>query len=393
MHYEPDTLENTEPTSPPSAPRRRSAPRRGAAAVFGLILMASLVVLLAVSLDFGYIVVSQTELRRSVDATAMAACWELYDQQSKSMSSDVSEPQIREAASAAAAHNLINQEVPHIGSSSDDFVIGHYDLSGGSFEASTARGANAVSVRLARQSTINGEVPLFFGALTGRDTQALQSRAIAAMFNTVKGFYAPPDSTETIPILPLALDLESWQDAVAGRTGDLYRVDSGTTGSGSDGFHECNLYPQGTGSPGNRGTVDVGGANNSTADLARQVRYGISSQDFVDLGKPLELDSLGVLELNGDTGISAGIKDELATIIGQTRIIPIFSKVTGSGNNAVYSIVRFEGVRVLDVKLTGPMSGKHVTVQPAKMIARHSILATETTQGSDYLVSPVMIVE
>ena len=42
----------------------------------------------------------------------------------------------------------------------------------------------------------------------------------------------------------------------------------------------------------------------------------------------------GKLYLNGDTGISAGVKDELASIKGQPRIIPIFSTVSGNGNNA-----------------------------------------------------------
>ena len=55
----------------------------------------------------------------------------------------------------------------------------------------------------------------------------------------------------------------------------------------------------------------------------------------------------------GDTGISAGVKDELASIIGQTRIIPVFSSVSGNGNNATYVIVRWVGVRVMAVKLTG----------------------------------------
>ena len=52
-----------------------------AAAVLGLILTVSLVALVAVTLDFGYIHVAETELQRSADASAMAACWELYDQQ------------------------------------------------------------------------------------------------------------------------------------------------------------------------------------------------------------------------------------------------------------------------------------------------------------------------
>ena len=49
--------------------------------------------------------------------------------------------------------------------------------------------------------------------------------------------------------------------------------------SGPDGKYEVNLYPQGTGSPGNRGTVDIGSSNNSTADIARQILYGVTPAD------------------------------------------------------------------------------------------------------------------
>src|SRR5690606_12049527 len=112
-----------------------------------------------------------------------------------------------------------------------------------------------------------------------------------------------------------------------------------TISAGSDGVLEVNLFPQGTGSPGNRGTVDIGSSNNSTADIARQIVHGISAQDLAHHGGRLEFDEDGELELNGDTGISAGVKDELASIRGEPRLIPIFSKVVGPGNNAQYTIV------------------------------------------------------
>ncbi len=97
--------------------------------------------------------------------------------------------------------------------------------------------------------------------------------------------------------------------------------------------------------------------------------HGISEADCNELGKPLIFDSNGQLTLNGDTGISAGVKDELASIIGQTRVIPIFSSVTGNGNNAQYRIVKWAGVRILAVRLTGAMSKKMVMVQPAPIIS------------------------
>jgi len=139
--------------------------------------------------------------------------------------------------------------------------------------------------------------------------------------------------------------------------------------------------------------VDIGGANNSTADLARQIVYGISAQDFTELGKPLILASNGTLTLNGDTGISAGVKDELASIIGQTRIIPVFSSVSGNGNNAMYTIVRWAGVRILAVKLTGAMNSKYLIVQPAPVLARNVIPGDTSRTWSSTIYSPVVLVK
>jgi hypothetical protein len=162
--------------------------------------------------------------------------------------------------------------------------------------------------------------------------------------------------------------------------------------AGSDGLVEVNLFPQGTGSPGNRGTVDIGSCNNSTADIARQILYGISPADLVYMGGSLQFDSTGKLVLNGDTGISAGVKDELASIKGQPRIIPIFSAVSGNGNNAMYTIVKWQGIRIMNVKLTGSMSQKNVMIQVAPVMAKGSI-PSPTTGTSSYVYSPVVLVK
>ena len=83
----------------------------------------------------------------------------------------------------------------------------------------------------------------------------------------------------------------------------------------------------------------------------------------------------------------------MASIIGQTRLIPIFTTVVGNGNNATYDIVMFVGVRVLDVDLTGSMSSKHLTVQPATVFTRGGIASALSTQQSYGTYSPVWLVK
>ena len=164
-----------------------------------------------------------------------------------------------------------------------------------------------------------------------------------------------------------------------GNASDNWRWNAATKTitAGSDGVLEVNLFPQGTGSPGNRGTVDIGSSNNSTADIARQIVYGISPSDLAHHGGSLIWTTDGELELNGDTGISAGVKDELDSIKGKPRLIPIFSTVVGPGNNAQYTIVHWAGIRIMDVKLTGSMNQKRVIVQPAPMVVSGAIASTE----------------
>ncbi len=226
--------------------------------------------------------------------------------------------------------------------------------------------------------------------LTG---QVLRTEATAAIVRNMKGFQAPADGSN-LDILPFALDVDTWNKLVNNNSTDNYKWNAETNQveSGSDGKAEVNLYPQGTGSPGNRGTVDIGGSNNSTNDIARQIVEGISPQDLSALGKPLQIDANGKLGLNGDTGISAGVKDELASIIGKPRVIPVFENVSGNGNNANYTIVKWQGIRIMGVKLTGSMSQKHVTIQVSPLIVKGGVPAPGTGT-SNYVFSPVVLVK
>ena len=119
--------------------------------------------------------------------------------------------------------------------------------------------------------------------------------------------------------------------------------------------------------PGNFGTVDIGRHNNSTADISRQILNGPNQADFDAMGGSVAIPPGGTLWLQGDTGISAGFKDELAAIRGQTRLIPIYNTTsdehpTRQGNNTRYPIKMFVGVTILDVRLTG--GNKQLTIQP-----------------------------
>ena len=110
---------------------------------------------------------------------------------------------------------------------------------------------------------------------------------------------------------------------------------------------------------GNFGTIDLGSFDNKTPDIARQIEFGLNAADFADM-KTEGIEMKLPFDTQGDTGVSAGFKDNIERVIGQCRAIALFSSLTQTGNNADYAIVEWAGMRIMDVRLTG----KHGTEEP-----------------------------
>lgn len=369
--------------------------RKGNILVLSALLMVLMMAMTAFAVDIGYLCVARNELQRSADAAADAACWDLVNTSGPSGYNNYTVLTASAKSTAAQYANLNQVMLQGMTLGSSDVEVGYIanpQDPNSPFLTNSAAIPNAVHVRILKSSQQNGELPLFFGKVLGISQVAAQADATAAVIYNFSGFQAPSDGTN-LEMLPFALDQQTWDDLMNGNGTDNYSYNptTGTVTTGSDGIKEINLYPQGTGSPGNRGTVDIGSSNNSTADIARQITSGISASDLAYMGGRIQFDSQGKLYLNGDTGISAGVKDELASIIGLPRIIPVFSSVSGPGNNATYTIVKFVGVRITNVKLTGSMSSKQVIIQPAVCKAKGGIPSSGASTSS-FVYSPVWIV-
>ncbi len=170
-------------------------------------------------------------------------------------------------------------------------------------------------------------------------------------------------------ILPIVLAQASYDAMLNGTTGDSFAFSSSTyfpPGSngvmnGSDGVTESVVYPVTSDNSGNWGTINFGVSNNSTSNLGSQIRNGMTPAQILQ-----EYPSGTVVvphEFSGDPGISAGIKDDLESIIGKSITVPVYDSTGGTGNNAWYHVSSFASVRVVAVSLTG--NPKYVVVQPA----------------------------
>ncbi len=383
---------------------RRSGPpaarKRANVLVLLMVSVASLLGAAALAIDIGRLYMARTELQSSADAAALAGAWELLDSDRLRGASHPDEEFLaaRDAAVAMAARNPVLQGSPLLdrntgNTASGDIVIGYLSNPLNHSEVlSLANPAqfNTVQVRVRRNAIRNGLIHHLFAPIFGNMDAGLGADAMATFKDGVVGFRVT-DRTGNAGILPLALHVDYWTRLLAGTysVGDnySYNEETGVVSSGGDGINELNLYPGSGGTqlpPGNFGTVDIGSPNNSTADLSRQIREGVSEADLAYFPGGFRLNDAGELELNGDTGLSAAIKDDLESVLGQPRTIPLFNRVTGNGNNSMFRVIGFAGVRIMNVRLTGAMRNKQVIIQPAFVVDDAAL--TEPGSGSSYFV-------
>lgn len=364
---------------------------------------ASLVVLAGIAalvVDIGRIYTARSELQACTDAAALAGANVLLNEGRLKGLTELN--QVLAAARATAADFALRNQVMGQGPSMDlnssnaadgDIVIGYLNDPtnlNAPLDFSDPFRFNTVQLLVHQDETRNGSIAMTFARVLGFNSKSIRGRAAATFQDGIVGFNVT-QSGQNAGLLPFALKRTVWDSLLqSGLNGsnDNYHYDSATSTvtAGSDGIPELNLYPgAGIGQlpPGNFGTVDIGAANNSTADICRQILYGVNETDLSYFGGELRLGADGTLPLNGDTGLSAGFKDELAAIKGQPRTIPLFNSVSGNGNNSYYIVTAFAGVRIMNVKLTGAPSGKQVIVQPAVVVDGSAVSGAN---GDDYYV-------
>jgi len=381
--------------------------RLGAILVLAALFMVAILGFTSFTVDVGYIALTRTQMQAAADAAALAGMMELPE--GWGMSATVSATEVDSLARSAAVevaglHRNGDRASSYV-DSTRDIRLGRRELNeitGEWDEFWSSPPYNMVEVTLRRNVSQDpddgvpspsggGDAPLnlFFGPVIGNQTAGISVSATAALRAGV-GFRIDSGSNETTGVLPITLDIDTWNDLLAGTGVDdyTYNSDTGAVTNGSDGVLELDLYPTSDNSlpPGNRGTVDFGSSNNSTADLSRQIVFGLNANDLSYFGGTISASDESPFIVNGDTGISAGIKDELSSIIGQPRVIPLFREVSGPGNNAMYTIVKFVGIRIVSVRLTG--KNKYVMIQPASYYDASIVTDPDVEITEDSLLGP-----
>lgn len=378
-----------------------SPSRRGNIIVLAAAMMVGLMGFAAFAVDLGYISLVRNQLNVATDAAAISGALELaagLGPGTTPTQSTVSTNGQTKAIATAAANRAGDKNTVTVASSQIRF--GRRTNTNGTWTDSWGtQPYNLIEVTASRGGGSGGDspLPLFFARALGHTTADLTVTSRAALLAGVGFEISPATGATSAPILPIAYDLTSWNNLMAGTTGsngvggDNYSYSNGTVSAGSDGIIEFDFYPYGNQSltPGNRGTVKIGVTNNSTATLSDQIRNGVSAAQLATIGGSIEIPANSSISLGGNPGLSAAIKDDLTAIIGQPRAIPIFTTVSGPGNNAVYTVVKFVGVRILFVQLTG--GNKRVIAQPAVLIS-DTVIPGDASSASTYVYTKPRLV-
>ena len=353
--------------------------RRGKILVMTVLMTPVLFGAALVSTDTAVLLNAEAQLKTMADASALAGAMTLADETrlrgTTNLASLMSTARSK-VISVAASNQVLN--TPAVladnptNATTGDIVIGYLSATDYTSPTPATGGSqalfNAVKVTARRDASHGGQIPTFFGGPVGIGARnmSVSSTAIAQNF-AIKGLKSSGGGN--VSLLPIVLDKTVYDAMIARTTADQYSysTSSGAVTAGADGVPESQLYPVGTGNPGNWGTIKVGVANNSTATLVSQIQSGITPTQLATFpNSTIQLDSTlnpPSITFAGNPGLSAGIKDALISLIGKTAYVGIYDTSGGNGNNSTYRVINFAAVRVMAVNFQG--NPKYVIIQPA----------------------------
>ena len=307
--------------------------RRGSVLVLITLLMIPLFAMVALAIDYGYLLKIKTDLQRFADAAALACVQDLVPAADGSQDLSLVRARLRDYVTANSAQSFQVLDA--------DIEIGRYDpatiysnvtlLNSGVYDT--------VRVTVRRDQSANSRVGLFFAPVLGVKDAAVTAIATAVL---QKASGLPPGAD----VLPFAVPRSVWDTRAMGANWSIYGDGKIQDSSGGK-------------IPGNWGTVDIGPESNSTNEINTQITNGLTQSDLDALNSGgristnTQIDAGQQISLQGETGLSTALKQSVQPINGQMRVVPIYQSVSGTGNTAEFVIVKWGIVKVIDSNWSG----------------------------------------
>jgi Putative Flp pilus-assembly TadE/G-like len=350
-------------------------PRRGAIAPLVALLVVFLLGMVAFSVDIGWIVLTQSELRNAADSAALAGVKSLMDgyvqynlpgltaAQQTTILTTAKNNAIAKAQLFAGYHTAGG--VSNLTLNTSDVEFG-FTNAAGTYSTSFSGFPNTIKVTMRRDSSANGALTLFVAPVMGVKTSSITTSAAATMYGgTASSFQTT--LTGNASVLPLTYDVNHWNNFMS--TG----LDPDGNSTLSGGYPALQVYPS-IKDPGNFGQLSLSGVHAGASTEIGWVNSGLAQSDVNGLF------SAGLLPVSssntnynwvGDTGMKSSLISAINARAGTQFMLPLFtpydpgvpnpntySAGTGNGSHYYYAIVEFVGVTVIN-------SGSGVTVQPS----------------------------
>jgi hypothetical protein len=380
--------------------------RPGAVLPLTLLLLIVLLGMVAIAVDTGYICWTQGELQNTADAAALAGASQLLlPQVPGSPSADAGAQTAIDSATSQAQlfgsyHRAggVTLSVP-----AEDIVVGS-PANGGSAVTPWSHGAplpNTVQVTVRRDKTANGPLPLFFGPVLGVKSWSGTATATVTVDRrpaAVTGFSGTL-TAPLPPLLPIAVDANLWSAFVTkGQSPDGAVHDSFTATlptsevrapinvfARADGIPEFNdTYPN-KNSPGNFGLISLkNGQVSDTTTYSHWVTGGPSEMDLLSFGvSGVQATPGAPLTMYGGPASQSALSSDLQAIVGQPRVVPLFSSFNNSGNSPQYTVVGFAGVTLTSV--SGGGGNLQIVLQPMMVVNHNATTHPGAQTGSTFI--------
>jgi hypothetical protein len=336
--------------------------------------------MVAFAVDIAWIASAKSRLQAAADAAAQAGArqlmsgYVLYNYPLATGKSTIvtnAETSAKTYAKNFASYNGAG-EVSSLTLNDGDIEFG-YTTKTGAYTAvnGTSTFPNTCKVTLRRDSSANGALGLFFAPVLGMSNESLTATATAVIYTATKVTTFNTSLGLNGGMLPLALDVNVWNNFYAtGQSSD------GNTYLGSNGNAQLQVYPSPGNAPGNFGLLSIGQPSSATPTYRSWIGYGPSPDDMQYLvdNNLMPVSSSTPEPWIGGPGMTTTLEGDFAGMQNKPRLIPVFQPISTSpyqaagqsGSNAYYNIVGFVGVEI--TQATGNGSNMNISVQPAAVI-------------------------
>jgi hypothetical protein len=382
------------------------------------LLLVPMMAMMAFSIDIGYAVEVRAELVNATDAAALGGVQQLYGPYRQwlvatgSSKTSIYNNAITSAkATATAVANSNRAAGAYVQLVTADVDVGYTNASGKYYSGNQGQipsGAfpNTVVVTARRDNTSlpnsNGELPLFFGPVLGKNSVPLTASASAVAYEgMINDFKSISGVNGTL--LPVAVDKTQWTDFYQNGVNSQYADPNAPSG-----VAWLQIYPGGTGASMD-GLLSLNGSKAASQQYYSGgppspgwVQGGQASSDIAGLHAagdlPLPADGSGQTWASGPGMKSSLLGDFQADITTppMVRLLPIFdpnSPGTTGGGNGTYQIDYFVPVYIVYAQGHGkanmdiaviPAAGSPI-VDPTAVIGNPTPMGTSSTPPQ-YLV-------